>query len=331
MRAALLIATVLAALAAAITAEAEQPPAHESPLVAYAQELGELESKTDSHTLHALHIATTQLRAATAEMSRHPPPPDEDCVHTLGASRFAEQYAHLARIQEDLGNFEAAIDANRSALACTPRVAFYEAAIAAAHLSLGRIDEARAAIERGYALDPEDSTVRDVRARIDFIQERWADATARYRLQVLEDKNGRYADYNRCYLWLAQRRAGVRDPELPLVAPDPSESSSPEKRWPAQLLDTLRGDLSEEDLVQVIRDNRPGTAREWLTEALFYVGEQKLAEGDTEAARRHFASVVNLKVLNFVEYGMARAELSKMRERQPVAEAATTGTGTQVR
>jgi lipoprotein NlpI len=45
------------------------------------------------------------------------------------------------------------------------------------------------------------------------------------------------------------------------------------------------------------------------------VGELRLAEGDTELARRHFAAVVNLKVTNYVEYGMARTELAKLRER----------------
>ena len=68
--------------------------------------------------------------------------------------------------------------------------------------------------------------------------------------------------------------------------------------------------------MSTLRDcTTPESRREWLTEALFYVGELRLAEGDTEAARRHFATVINLRVLNFVEYGMARAELKKMRDR----------------
>jgi lipoprotein NlpI len=50
-----------------------------------------------------------------------------------------------------------------------------------------------------------------------------------------------------------------------------------------------------------------------LTEALFYIGQLRLAEGQREKARRHFAAVVNLKVVYYIEYGMARAELAKMR------------------
>jgi tetratricopeptide (TPR) repeat protein len=312
---------MLAGSAAAAAADAT----HDGPLIAYAVELNKTESTSD---VRGLHNATTALRSVTFELSRHPPPRGEDCAQTLGASRFAQQYAELASIQDQLGNFEAVIEANRSALACMPRVASYEASIASAYISLDHIDEARAAVERGYALNPEDRNVRDVRARLDFIQERWADATARFRLQVLEEKftGSQLADYERCYLWLAQRRAGVRNPEIPEATP--LDSKEPEetrpKRWPTPILETLRGKMSEASLAQTIRDEASESARrEWLTEALYYVGELRLAEGDAETARRHFAAVVNLRVLNFVEYGMARAELKKMRDRAPVADAAT--------
>lgn len=303
-------------------------PTHEPPLIAYALELGQSDSRADDK---AQYLATTDLRAITFEMSRHPPPSDAECANTLGASRFADQYARLATIQDQLGNFEAVIDANESALACAPRDASYAASIASALLTLGRIDEARAAIERGHAIDPEEDSVRDVRARLDFIQERWADATARFRLQALDGKGQSiYArEYARCYLWLAQRRAGVRNPEVP--RPDQNEQELEPARqktwkWPVAILDTLRGELTEEDLAQMIHEDGGREERGRLTEALFYIGELRLAEGDTETARRHFASVVNLKMVNFAEYGMARAELKKMRDRGAVADAATAGT-----
>jgi tetratricopeptide (TPR) repeat protein len=304
--------------------------------VAYALEL----SGTQSHAREkALHSATTRVRAIDFEMSRHPPPSDKDCAHTLGAYRFAEQYARLATFQEQLGNFKAVLKANESALACQPRVASYEAAIASALLTLGRIDEARTAVERGHAINPDDDNVREVRARLDFMQERWADATARFRLAALDEHSSISKDYARCYLWLAQRRAGVRNPEVP--APIPTKTavttgqdtlSPPEENWPARIFDALRGDLNEDGLVSVIREGRVTggpdgyDGRGLLSEALFYIGELRLAEGDTETARRYFASVVNLKVVNFVEYGMARAELQKMRGHDAAANAATAGT-----
>ena len=301
----------------------EHDTTHDSPLIAYAQELSETTSRFDTRTLHN---ATTALRAVNFEMSRHPPPRDEDCAQTLGASRFADQYEQLASIQDQLGNFEAVIQANKSALACQPRAAYYEASIASAHLSLDRIDEARAAVERAHALNPDNARVRDVRARLDFIQERWADATNRYRMLALDNDDARSPTFNyvRCYLWLAQRRAGMRNPEIPKAAPTDSQDEYRLERWPAPILATLRGEHSEAELAQIIRDtSRENEIRERLTEALFYVGELRLAEGDAGTARRHFASVINLRVLNFVEYGMARAELKKMRDRASVAGMAT--------
>jgi tetratricopeptide (TPR) repeat protein len=307
------MATSLAAAADTSPDRASRSADRETPLVSYALQLGQSESRSQEK---ALYVAMTTLRAITSEMSRNPPPSDKDCAHTLGASRFAQQYARLGTIHDQLGEFEAVIDANESAVACQPRVAAYQASIASAHLTLGHIEEARAAAERGYAIDPEDDDIQDVRARLDFVQERWADATARFRLQVVDQRyaGAIFGEYARCYLWLAQRRAGIREPELPKREQDPKEIEAPQRKlWPAQILETLRGELSEDGLVQVIRDADNNEEREWLTEALFYVGELRLAEGDAETARRHFASVVNLRVLNFVEYGMARAELRKMR------------------
>jgi tetratricopeptide (TPR) repeat protein len=262
------------------------------------------------------------------EMSRHPPPPDAECAHTLGAQRFADLYARLAYLHEELGDFTAMVQDNKSAIACEPRVASYHASIAHAYLALGQIAEARAAAERAYAIDPDDIGVRNIRARLDFIQARWADAIARFRLEATDHASRDvYGDYSRCYLWLAQRRAGVRNPELPPGVPDEKSPDAPShdaKDWPGPILETLQGRRSETDLVEGLRDAPSEQRRQRLTEALYYVGEKHLAEGDAESARRHFASVVNLRVLNFVEYGMARAELARIRK--PVAEAATSGT-----
>jgi tetratricopeptide (TPR) repeat protein len=315
MRAAL-TAIALAICCGSLAAHAEPAPAnepsldHEPPLIAYALELIDSDSKPQ-------HSAIADLRAANFEMSRHPPPPGNDCAHTLGASRFADQYAELASIQFSLGDYEAAIRADESALDCMPRDASFHASIASANLSLGRVADARAAVERGHAIDPDNDSIQDVRARVDFVQERWADATARFRLATVSGKPRDFVDYHECFFWLAQRRAGVPHPELPPLAGEPGDRKN---RWPLPVLELLKGELTEDALVQVIRDDAKGDQqREWLTEALFYVGELRLAEGDVETARRHFASVVNLRVLNFVEYGMARAELARMRERAEVA------------
>jgi lipoprotein NlpI len=113
------------------------------------------------------------------------------------------------------------------------------------------------------------------------------------------------------------------------VPEEPSRVQTEVDRWPGRIFETLQGKLSEAALIEVIRNFEPESERRGLlTEALYYVGELRLAEGDVETARRHFATVINLRVLSFVEYGMARAELKKMRDRKPVATAAAAGAST---
>ena len=315
MRAALM-ATALAILGGPVVADAGEPNEQSAPndsalatlpsLIAYALELDHPDSKAQFRALANLH-------ATQFEMARHPAPPDNECAHTLGASRFADQYAELGALQFSLGDYEAAIKANESALACLPRDASFYTSIASANLSLGHIADARAAIERAAAINPDNRGVQDVRARVDFVQERWADATARFRLASLSPESDELADYHRCFFWLAQRRAGVLHPEPP---PSPGEKDERKKHWPDPILDLFKGEITEAALVKGIRDEATGDEqREQVTEALYYVGELRLAEGDVETARKHFASVVNLRVLNFVEFGMARAELARMRER----------------
>jgi len=279
----------------------ENAAANEAPLVAYSLELGPRDDD-------AFVYQSRALRAAEHELERHPPPAGEECATTLGASRFANQYRHLAYVQFETGEFEASIQSYRAALECTPRAPAIHAGMSAAYLAMGQTEEAHAEIQKALAVDPDDRGLLEARARLDFLQERWADAMAQLRLSTIEEHRAEFGTYAECLFWLAQRRAGVREPE---VLPHDAK----EDDWPLPVLDTLLGRKTQKRLVEEIREQPSDqTVREWLTEALFYVGERYLADGDIDTARKHFAAVVNLKQLNFVEYGMARAELARLRK-----------------
>ena len=72
--------------------------------------------------------------------------------------------------------------------------------------------------------------------------------------------------------------------------------------------------MSESELVEEIEDEKEDhRRRQMLVEALFYIGEDYLAAGRSEEARQYLASVVNLKVTDFIEHDMALAELAKFR------------------
>jgi lipoprotein NlpI len=87
-----------------------------------------------------------------------------------------------------------------------------------------------------------------------------------------------------------------------------------EEDWPGQILTTLQGSTSETDLLDTIRDeDNQVRRRELLAEALYYMGQGRLANGETDIARSYFAAVVNLKVLYFIEHHLALAEIMKMQ------------------
>jgi tetratricopeptide (TPR) repeat protein len=282
-------------------APADDAATNEAPLVAYSLELGLPEK--DNTLLHR----SREVRAAAHELERNPPPPGADCAKTLGAGRFADQYRHLAYVQFEAGDFEASIESYQAALECAPRVPTAHAGIVLSYLALGRAEDARTALEQGLAIDPDDRDLLQGRARLDFLEGRWADALARFRLLTLEENRTEFSNYAECLFWLTQRRAGVRDPEV--LPHDPKEDG-----WPLPILETLLGQKTEAQLVEGIREQRgEQTGRELLTEALYYIGERYHADGDLETARKHYAAVVNLRQLNYVEYGMARAELAHIR------------------
>jgi lipoprotein NlpI len=51
-----------------------------------------------------------------------------------------------------------------------------------------------------------------------------------------------------------------------------------------------------------------------LCEALYYVGEEYWARGQPDVAREYFAAVVNIKVVGFIEHGMALAEIARLTQ-----------------
>ena len=107
-------------------------------------------------------------------------------------------------------------------------------------------------------------------------------------------------------LWLSQMRAGVAKPEF--VERTPGEG------WPQPLLLYMRGEYTEDELTTPILEGddeynpQPNTSTdERLCEALFYVGEAYWARGQLDVARDYFAPLVNIKVIYFLEHGLALA------------------------
>lgn len=252
------------------------------------------------------------VREALHQLEQAHAPDDASCAATMGAARFAELHIRLAAAQADAGDLAAAAAAYRRAQACRPHDADILAALAGVLFDARDLRGARATITRSLDIDPRSVSSNRLAGNLDFVEERWADAMARFRYVASSDEDRRQAGYGQLMYWLAQRRAGVPKPEF--------VTRTPADGWPQPLLLYMRGEYTEAELIAPINEGDssdndiPNTGTdERLCEALFYVGEEYWARGQPEVARDYFAALVNIKVLYFLEHGIALAEIAKLQ------------------
>jgi lipoprotein NlpI len=279
----------------------------EHPLLELARERANAPDKVERGAADGSAVREAQHALEQAHV-----PADADCAAAIGAARFAELHVELAASNAQAGDLAAAAAGYRRAHACRPRDPNILAALAGVLFDARDLRGTREAISASLAIDPRSVSSTRIAANLDFVEERWADAISRCRYVASSDEDRRQAGYGQLMYWLAQRRGGVAKPEF--VARTPTEY------WPQPLLLYMRGEYTEAELVGPIiagdRDDNviPNTSTdERLCEALFYVGEEYWARGQPDVARDYFAALVNIKVLYFLEHGLALAEIAKLR------------------
>lgn len=250
-----------------------------------------------------------ELRPSEHALEQAQPPDDAECAGSLGAPVFAGLHNDVAQARKAQGDFHGAVMALRRALACTPRNAWLMGSLANALFDARDVPAAREAIQQAIAIHPRSVFLARIAAKVDFIQERWADAVSRFRFVAASEPDRTRASYAQLMYWLAQMRAGVARPEY--VARRPADD------WPKPLLLYLQDQYTESELVVAVRqgEDEEVDVDERLCEALYYVGEAHLARGDRELARRYFAAVVNIRVIDYIEHGLALAEIAKLSQR----------------
>ena len=198
------------------------------------------------------------------------------------------------------------MEAYSKAINCSPRADFLHAELAASLLDLGRYADARTETQRQLHLGRANFSLYGLLTQLDFIDERWSDAIAHARQATAEAPNDEQATYWQCFLWLAQLRAGTTEPTL--------AKRRITEAWPSPILETLEGKSTEEELVEAVQEEHdPQRQRDILSEALFYIGQQRLASKRIDEAVKYFTATVNLKVIYFIEHQLATAELRKLR------------------
>lgn len=246
-----------------------------------------------------------QIARINFDLSKDPPPAT-DCVQTLGAKRFATLYDDLAQAYTNMGEHTKAVDAYSKAIDCNPRADFLHAELAASLLDLGRYADARTEAQRQLHLGRANFTLYTLLTQLDFIDEHWSDAIGNAKTAAVQAPNDEQATYWQCFAWLAQLHSGTAEPTL--------AKRRIAEGWPAPILQSLQGKITEQELVEAVEDEHDEERqRDILSEALFYTGQQRLATRHVDEAVKYFTATVNLKVLYFIEHQLATAELRRLR------------------
>lgn len=251
------------------------------------------------------------LRALTNGLAQHPPP-ESGCANALGARRYASSYGAMAHLQEGLGNYRGADDLLRKAVQCAPRDAELLGSYAENLMLLRRFPEARATLQRALDIDRDDFTLRSILLRLEFHEQNWPAVIELARGLQTDDENDTHWLYWQLMGYSAALRAGLPPPELP--------ARKMGDGWPKPLWQSIAGRFHEPVLLAAFADAKgERDRRQKICEAMFYLGEQTLAKGDTATARRLFAQATRMKILDYVEHDLALGELARLRADAPSA------------
>ncbi len=241
----------------------------------------------------------------------------EDCAASLGARRLADLQSALSAARLAAGDADGALQAARAAARCAPRDATVQAQLATAALAALDLDTAAAAVARGRRLAPAQRSLQWLQLRIDFANGRWLEVIEGERRLDLPVES---SALGQARLLSASARARLLGESGRAAAPGntpaaaPADAAAARGRWPEPLLDHLLARLGEAELRDAIAAEADAVRRgQMLCEALFHLGQQRLARGETDTARRYFAAALRTKALELPEYGLARLELARLR------------------
>jgi len=170
-------------------------------------------------------------------------------------------------------------------------------------LSLGRADEAAAAMRS--AREPGRGFVTKGLGNAQYYQGRYAEAEASFR-EAAQESSGEERDFALIWLFLSAQRNGGKGRDA--IAPFVDQTDG--ERWPGAVVHFLAGRVSQDELLRSARKDKQ-MERLNLSEAWFYVGQQLLLTGDAEGARRMFQRTVEIGALPYREHAFAQIELKR--------------------
>jgi lipoprotein NlpI len=207
-----------------------------------------------------------------------------------------------------LNRFEATLADVDKALPLIPQAGELHYARGLALLSLGRADEAVAAMK--FAQDPATrSFVAKGLGNAQYYQGQYADAEASFR-EAVQESSGEDRDFALIWLYLSAERNGGKGRAAIAAFIEQTDVA----RWPGAVVHHLAGRISQDDMLRAARKDKQ-MERLNLSEAWFYVGQRLLLAGDADGARRMFQRTVDIGALPYREHAFAQLELRRGSQR----------------
>lgn|GEM_PF-4386079 len=132
-------------------------------------------------------------------------------------------------------------------------------------------------------------------------------------------------EYHKIWCCLILRKLGRREEADKFIRDYLKESAEQFKQgqWIHPVLKYLAGEMTEDKVFELARNEDPETNREQLCEAYYYVGACHLAAGDLDKAEDLFNECLDQQVNNFYEHGFAIRDLrttDKLRKEAAAAD-----------
>ena len=207
-----------------------------------------------------------------------------------------------------LNRFEATLADVDKALPLSAQAGELHYARGLALLSLGRADEAVAAMKSAQEPATKSFVTKGL-GNAQYYQGQYAHAEASFR-EAAQESSGEDRDFALIWLYLSAERNGGKG----RVAIAPFVEQTDVERWPGAVVHHLAGRISQDDMLRAARKDKQ-MERLNLSEAWFYVGQRLLLAGDTDGARRMFQRTVDIGALPYREHAFAQLELKRASTR----------------
>jgi tetratricopeptide (TPR) repeat protein len=212
-------------------------------------------------------------------------------------SGYANAYRNRGHAYVKKGDYDRAITDFTAALAIKPKDSESCAGRGLAYQKIGDYDRAIADYDNMIAIDPQDMAALSNRGYVHFYRGDFVDAAVDLSHVVGND----LFTYPSLFRFLAQSRAGEAASGLEAAARRVNS-----RDWPYPVFELYLG--QRDPAAALSAAQKP----EERCEALFYVGEWQLLQGDRALARQRFEEAIGNCPKSFIEYTGAQAELRRL-------------------